>query len=421
MHRPCTLKANRGDDIIPPAWRWIGALLCVVLLFYGQIAHAQSKLELKQIDQTLQRSERELKQDIAKRKQIMVNIQGIEEQIAERTLRYNRTQSKVKSLDKQSERIQTERDSLEADFSKAKYQLSKLLESTYLMGRQSALKVALSPQGAQHMTRLNHYARDIATARKDQLDNLSALQTQLAEKDRQLSEQQKKTRKLATALESDQRYLTRLKNNRMAMVEQLDQSIDDGTTEVALLRARKARLQKLLADIAVRQKARAASRRAQQKRLQAARETRNARVKTPPPEKVKKSRNFEFIPGNLPMPVKAKIVARFGDKRKNSGVPWTGILLEGKAGSRIKAIGDGEIVYADWLPGYGQMVIVDHGNGIMSLYGHNKRILKAVGDSVRQSDTIATMGDTAGLKRAGLYFEIRQNGVAQDPLKWCRI
>jgi septal ring factor EnvC (AmiA/AmiB activator) len=79
------------------------------------------------------------------------------------------------------------------------------------------------------------------------------------------------------------------------------------------------------------------------------------------------------------------------------------------------------VVYADWLQGYGQMVIVDHGDGVMSLYGHNKRIYKAVGDRVRQSDIIATMGDTAGLKKAALYFEIRQNGVAQDPLKWCRI
>ena len=121
------------------------------------------------------------------------------------------------------------------------------------------------------------------------------------------------------------------------------------------------------------------------------------------------------------MPAKAKIVARFGDKRKKSGLPWTGILMEGRDGSNITAISNGEIVYADWLPGYGQMVIVDHGNGIMSLYGHNKRILKAVGEKVRQSDIIATMGDTAGLKRAGLYFEIRLNGIAQDPLIWCRI
>lgn len=121
------------------------------------------------------------------------------------------------------------------------------------------------------------------------------------------------------------------------------------------------------------------------------------------------------------MPVKAKIVARFGQKRAESGLPWSGILMEGREGSDILAINAGEVVYADWLQGYGQMVIIDHGGGIMSLYGHNKRIHKAVGDRVRQSDIIATMGDTAGLKKAALYFEIRQNGVAQDPLKWCRI
>ena len=87
---------------------------------------------------------------------------------------------------------------------------------------------------------------------------------------------------------------------------------------------------------------------------------------------------------------------------------------------QIKVINDGEIVYADWLQGYGQLVIVDHGQGMMSLYGHNKTIHRTVGDHVKQSDIIASMGNTAGLRKSALYFEIRKDGIAQDPLKWCR-
>ncbi len=93
--------------------------------------------------------------------------------------------------------------------------------------------------------------------------------------------------------------------------------------------------------------------------------------------------------------------------------------MEGSDGSEIRAISAGEVVYADWLQGYGQLVIVDHGHGIMSLYGHNKRIHRTVGDQVKQSDIIAFMGDTAGLKKPALYFEIRKDGIAEDPLKWC--
>lgn len=395
-------------------------VLCLALMASCTVANAQTERELKKLNATLQASEQSLKQDKARRAKISLNIQSLEQQIAERTLRYDQTQRKVNSMDKHAEQILAERDVLNAQFARARKQLTKLLESAYLMGRQSSLKVALSPEGAQHMARMNHYARSIADARQLQLDTLSSLQDRLVEKNQTLRAQRQKTQKLATALQSDQRYLNQLKNNRLAMISELDSAINSGTVEIDQLRSKKRHLEKLLSKIAVRQKARAARKRAQEKRLQSARGTSTTQAKA---IKQPSSNNtsFDLIPGTLPMPTKAKIVAKFGDKRKKSGLPWTGILMEGRDGSKITAISDGEIVYADWLPGYGQMVIVDHGNGIMSLYGHNKRILKAVGDKVRQSDTIATMGDTAGLKRAGLYFEIRKNGVAQDPLIWCRI
>ena len=416
----CTIKACRKRLNINHTGQHLSLVLYIALMMSWPTANAQTKLELEKLDNTLKQSEQSLQQDKAKREQINANIQSLEEQIAERTLRYDQTQRKVNTMDKQAERILAERDSLDAQFSRARKQLSNLLESAYLMGRQSSLKVALSPEGAQHMTRLNHYAQNIADARQLQLDTLTSLQDRLIEKNSMLATQRLKTQKLSTALQSDQSYLNQLKSNRLTMVRQLDLSISSGTAEVAHLRKRKAQLETLLEKIAVRQKARAARKKAQQKRLQAARVSSTTQARDNR-QTVTKNTSFELIPGTLPMPSKAKIVARFGDKRKNSGLPWSGILMEGRDGSHIKAISDGEVVYADWLQGYGQMVIVDHGNGIMSLYGHNKRILKAVGEKVRQSDTIATMGDTAGLKRAGLYFEIRQNGVARDPLIWCRI
>ena len=123
---------------------------------------------------------------------------------------------------------------------------------------------------------------------------------------------------------------------------------------------------------------------------------------------------------SLPLPAKAKLAARFGQKRAESGLPWRGVLLRGSAGSDVRAIAAGEVVYADWLTGYGQLIIVDHGNELMSLYGHNSSLNKVVGDQVQQNDLLANMGDTAGLRSAALYFEIRHRGEPQDPLKWCK-
>ena len=210
-------------------FRRLTLTLCTALVFSCPTASAQTELELKKLNTTLKQSKQSLKQDKARREQINQKIQSLEEQIAERTLRYDQTQRKARGMDKQAERILLERDALDAQFGRAKKQLIKLLESAYLMGQQSSLKVALSPEGAQHMSRLNHYARDIADARQHQLDTLTALQDRLTEKNRTLLAQRQKTQKLATALQSDQRYLNQLKKNRLAMINQLDSSISSGS------------------------------------------------------------------------------------------------------------------------------------------------------------------------------------------------
>ena len=390
----------------------------LLLLSFGasasltQNAFAQTAGELKKLDSTLKQSEIALKQDKENRQATLAKIESIEKQIAERSLRFDLTQAKVATLDKQAQ-IQSEQQStLQRTYDQQQKRLAQLVESAYLMGQQSGLKVVLSQQGTQHMARLNHYAKAIADARQNQIDTLIGLQNTLSNETIELNKQRRQLDGLTKILEEDQRYLKQLKTNRLAMIKKLDNKIDEGSQTVDQLRQRKAELEKVLAQIQKRQKARAASKLARQKRYQKKQKT-IAQKSTTREKPIARG-------GTLPLPAEAKIIVRFGQKRAKSGLPWSGILMEGREGSDIHAISAGEVVYADWLQGYGQMVIIDHGNGVMSLYGHNKRIHKAVGDKVQQSDIIASMGDTAGLQKAALYFEIRQNGVAQDPLKWCR-
>ncbi|MCP4011025.1 MAG: hypothetical protein GY726_16105, partial [Proteobacteria bacterium] len=270
---------------------------------------AQTQAELKQIDSSLKQTEKTLAVTTKKRAQTLKGIQSIEKQITERTLRFDQTRSKVKTLNKQAGFLEAERDNVEQDFQRAQQRLAKLLGSAYLMGRQGGLKVALSQKGTQHMARLNHYARSLSSARQNQLDELQSLQRQLEIKNSALHQQRVQLKTLVTALEEDQRYLGQLKKNRLAMVQEMDKTITNNRQEIDYLRLRKAKLETLLAEIAQRQKARAARKRAQEKRLQA--------IKNKPPE----PRKIEPAPtGNgFSMPAKATIIAHFGDKRKKSG------------------------------------------------------------------------------------------------------
>ncbi len=391
-------------------WTFFACLLLSEFVGTAPVAMAQTRADLKQIDSSIKQSKQALATTTREREKSLAKLQSIEKQIVERSLRFDETRRKINTLDKQAGFLAAERDSIAKNVSLAQQRLAGLLESAYLMGRYGGLRVVLSQQGTQHIARLNHYARDLSIARRNRLDELKSLQRQLDINDRSLEQQRDQLNTLTTALEEDQRHLRKLKENRLATIGQMDKAISSRQQEIVQLHARKAKLEAILAGIAHRQKVRAARKRDQERRLQA--------IKNKPPEPLRSKKVIDDAPFKLP--ASAEIIVYFGEKRKKSGLPWSGILMQGREGTDIIAIGAGEVVYADWLQGYGQLIIIDHGRGMMSLYGHNKRIHRMVGEHVKQSDIIASMGNTAGLKKAALYFEIRQNGVAKDPLKWFR-
>jgi septal ring factor EnvC (AmiA/AmiB activator) len=121
--------------------------------------------------------------------------------------------------------------------------------------------------------------------------------------------------------------------------------------------------------------------------------------------------------GELAWPVAGEVTAKFGDNRA-SGIKWEGVVIATERDAPVRAVSSGRVVYADWLPGLGLLTIVDHGEGYLSLYGHNDRLLKAVGEPVAAGEPIAEAGDTGGRASPELYFEIRREGKPVDPAPW---
>lgn len=129
---------------------------------------------------------------------------------------------------------------------------------------------------------------------------------------------------------------------------------------------------------------------------------------------------FEKLKGRLDWPTKGAVQALFGKLRESSRVKWNGVMIRAGEGSEVRAISHGRIAFADWLRGYGLLVIIDHGGGYMSLYGHNQTIYKETGEWVEAGEAIASVGSSGGRQQAGLYFEIRHNGKPTNPSSWCR-
>ena len=127
---------------------------------------------------------------------------------------------------------------------------------------------------------------------------------------------------------------------------------------------------------------------------------------------------FARVKGKLPWPIKGKLLARFGQLRAGGPLRWQGVVIKASRGAAVRAPYFGRVIYADWLPGLGLLLVLDHGGGYMSLYGHNEQLFRKVGDRVDPGDTLGAVGDAAGLGQSGLYFEIRKGKQAIDPGAW---
>ncbi len=267
--------------------------------------------------------------------------------------------------------------------------LAGQMRAAYLIGRQEPLKLLLNQQDPALAGRMFAYYSYFGRARAGQIkliendvQRIAELQVELAAEDEKLAELEKQQRARLAELEQ-------ARTRRSRVLASLEVQSHTRAQNLERLRTQQAGLEKLL------------------------RELRAASEKYP----VAGNDAFTRLRGKLNWPVAGRLAARFGEARAG-GVVWDGVLIATERGAPVKAVCQGRVIYADWLPGLGLLAIVDHGDGYLSLYGHNERLYKAVGESVAAGDAIAAAGDSGGSSRPELYFEIRKAGKPVDPRPW---
>jgi septal ring factor EnvC (AmiA/AmiB activator) len=277
----------------------------------------------------------------------------------------------------------------EADLAQNRAALAGQLRAAYLIGREEPLKLLLNQQDPERAGRMFVYYSYFGRARADQIhqiegdvEAITQLDGQVAAEDEQLAALEKQQRAELMNLE-----LSREK--RTGVLASLTAESNSHVQNLQKLKDQQSGLETLI------------------------RELRRAVEKFP----IDNNDAFARLRGKLAWPVGGKLIAKFGETRAG-GVKWDGVLVATERGAPVRAVYGGRIVYADWLPGLGLLTIVDHGEGYMSLYGHNERLYKAAGERVSAGDTIGSAGDSGGSNRPELYFEIRKAGKAVDPRPW---
>lgn len=272
--------------------------------------------------------------------------------------------------------------------------LETQLRAAYTMGQQPYLKLLLNQESPASASRVMTYYRYLNEARLQRITELQATLTRL---DRLNDELKKSARELTATRDAQQREHETLNSARARRAElfaSLARQVESQTQEIARLRGDEQRLERLVKEL----------------------KTVLAEPNTPFPSPNEK---FATLKGRLPLPLTGSISARYGDTKGVGDLRWRGVFIGGKEGQNVQAVSRGRVAYAEWLKGFGLLLILDHGDGYMTLYGHNQSLYRRVGDWVEAGQPIAAVGNSGDAPGTGVYFEIRHNGNPHDPLQWC--
>ena len=307
------------------------------------------------------------------------------------------------AADKKLNELQGQERQLSGNLAEQQVLLGRLLYRQYLGGKQEYLKLLLNNRNPNRIARDWQYYKYIARNRATWLATLRGDLAALNSVSAATREQRTELTLLRTEQSAQKKTLEKEKQARQQMLGKISLQLRQQRREINRLQRDENRLAQLVEKLA--------------KMLAQPKSGSLFRNDSLPDNRFDGS-PFDQLKGKLTLPVKGEVTNRFGAPRPDSTVLWKGLFLRTSSGQAVKAIAAGQVVFADWLRGFGNLLIVDHGNGYMSLYGNNETLYKQVGDVLHGGDIVAAVGNSGGNEDSGLYFELRHESKPLDPMKW---
>ncbi len=383
--------------------------LCVPYSVNAAQSTQSAKRELKGLERSLSLLQKTLKKERAKRSKEERALQKDEQQIAKLGAQVSTIDKKLKGLSKNLASFLAKKTTLEDKLAEQQQVLSALLKQRYQLGEQTPLKLLIKQQDPEQVSRMLMYFEKIRHHQNKQVIAYKALLAQKQTNDLDIDETQQA---LITQRKSVDKARKKLQATRLQRKKNLvlsDKKIAKNRSKIAKLAADKKRLNRVVNSI------QQAINKEKLAKLTAQKKQRQKEVAA---AKAADKRPFSQMKGKLKWPVKGKIVRSFGSVENN--LRYDGVLIRASQRSPVTAVHGGKVVFADWLRSYGMVLIIDHGAGYLTLYGHNDQLNKKVGDRVYSGEKIALAGSSGGNSRSGLYFAVRRNGKTTNPKAWLK-
>lgn len=376
----------------------LSALLGIALL--GMNVLADEKADMAQLQKEIEALQKELKNVQGTRTDLQKDLEKSEQQINELQKKARDINKQLNEQNKELDKLKDERSQLEQARKNQQAQIAEQMRAAHKLGEQSEVKVLLNQESPDQLSRIMKYHSYFMEAHTAKMHAYLETITRI---DALTPEIEKKTLELGIMqgeLDAQREQLKSIHGERQQALAKVNSQLKSKSQELKQLSEDRRRLQALLDQVAKRVATTSAI---------------NSPSYVPLPAGGEK---FSLRKGRLPWPTQGRMIHRFGSARITGQMNWTGAYIAAPMGNSVIAVHHGRVVFADYFGGHGLLVIVDHGEGYLSLYAHNQNLLKKAGEPVRAGETIATVGNSGGQASTGLYFEIRHNGKPIDPGSW---
>lgn len=381
-------------------------LICLTTPVWGSVDARRQ--ELKGLRERIEQLRKEIEQAAEDRSEAADALEQSERRISDVNRSLHQLSAQLRTLNRELDELSVTTRQTQADLAAQQERLTQLLRASHTRVGNDALRLLLSGRDPAEISRHLAYLRYVGQARQDlirnyqsALERLRALEAQTRERKQYLDQARAQQLSQKKALQAEIKQ-------RQAILNKLSDQIRVQRRQVSTLVRDEQRLSRLIERLS-----RLAAKPADKPKTPGRQVTEVADASLAKYE-------FEKLKGRLALPVAGEIVSRYGQPREGGGPAWKGLFIRAPQGREVRAVGNGRVAFADWLRGFGNLLILDHGNGFLSLYSNNESLYKQVGELVRAGDVIATVGNTGGQDEPGLYFELRRQGRPLDPLSWVK-
>ncbi|SFK05396.1 murein hydrolase activator EnvC family protein [Methylophaga sulfidovorans] len=377
-------------------------LACLSLLICFSVhAETDSASRLDDVRKEIKSLNNDLSEKKADRQALFDQLKTQSRQVSELNKQLRKLETQIDGKHKEVEALRQKMGIKEKEQKQQLDALYSQIRSAFIHSEPSYLELLLNQKDVSTLSRGSTYFRYFHQARQQELENIHQLLVKLNDEQRDVLLAQQSLETMLTQQRSKQAQLEQQTKQRKVTLAALDKTISTQDSRLASLKDEERNLQQLLDSLS-------------KKSAPIAPAAKPGNNSTP----VKPNTPFPRLTGKLTWPVNGKLLARYGSSRNLGKLKWQGIVIASPTGNDVKATAAGRVVFADWLRGFGLLIIIDHGDQYMTLYGNNESLLRDVGEYVKAGDVIAQSGEQGIRGLSGLYFEIRHRGSPTNPLKW---